>query len=68
MIDARHERLRKEKANHDVNVQCNIKYPIECKNKGTRHLSKQEIDEYILAVDKDSYLKSIGKFEMEGCN
>jgi len=68
MIDARHERLRKEKANHDVNVQCNIKYSIECKNKGSRYLTPDEMVEYIKATDKDEYLKSIGKFEMEECN
>jgi len=60
-------RLMKEKANYDVNVQCNIKYPIECKNKGSRYLTSDEMVEYIKATDKDEYLKSIGKFEMEDC-
>ena len=67
MVNARHEFLRKEKANHDVNVQCNIKYPMECKFKGSRNLTPTEMEQYIKAIDKDKYLESIGKFEMEEC-
>ena len=67
MVDARHERLRKEMANHNVNIQATIKYDKECTYKGSRYLTKSEINEYIKAVDKDEYLKSIGKFETEEC-
>jgi len=59
-------RLMKEKANYDVDKQC-TRYETECKDNGTRHLSKQEIYDYMKAYDKDKYLRSIGKFEMEMC-
>jgi len=69
MVDSRRERLRKEKANHDVNIQSTVKYNQKCIYKGTRHLSKQEVDVIIsLPISmQDDYLRSIGKFEMEGC-
>ena len=66
-LNANRIRLMKEKANYDLDVQCNIKYPIECKNKGNRHLTPTEMEQYINASNKDEYLKSIGKFEMEMC-
>jgi hypothetical protein len=67
-INATRQRLMKEKANHDIDVQCK-KYETKCKYIGSRYLTKQEID-YILNLPvnlQDDYLKSIGKFEMEGC-
>ena len=67
MVDANRMRLMKEKANHDVDKQCTTKYEQESKFKGIRHLSKQEMEEYIKSIDKDQYLRSIGKFSMEGC-
>jgi len=60
--------LMKEKANYDVDKQC-TKYETEYKDKGTRHLSKQEIG-FILQLPismQDDYLKKIGKYEMEMC-
>jgi len=66
-FDARRERLRKEKGAHDVFVQCTSKYEKECKYNGSRHLTPIEVNEYLNAYDKNKYLKSIGKFEMEVC-
>ena len=67
MVDATRERIRKEQGAYDTLKQSTVKYNQECTYKGTRHLSKQEVDDYILAVDKDKYLQSIGKFDMEEC-
>ena len=69
MVDSRHERLRKELANHNVNIQVTVKYDKQCTFKGTRHLTKQEIG-FILQLPismQDDYLKKIGKYEMEMC-
>ena len=66
-FDANHIRLMKEQATYDMNRQVTYKYPRECKSKGVRHLTPTEVLGYMAANDKDSYLKKIGKFEMEGC-
>ena len=67
-INANRIRMMKEKANYDVELQC-TRYETECKSKGSRHLSKQEIYHIIsLPVSlQDDYLRKIGKFEMEEC-
>jgi len=60
------ERRRKWLAQHDVNEMCK-KYSLESTYKGRRQLTQDEIDKYIKSPNKDEYLKSIGKFEMEVC-
>jgi hypothetical protein len=67
-FDYNRERIRKEQGAYDTLKQATVKYNSECKYNGSRHLTKEEINEYMKAVDKNKYLKSIGKFEMEECN
>ena len=66
-FNANRERLRKENDRHNTNYQVYHRYPRECKYNGCRHLTQDEMQQYINAVDKDLFLKSIGKYECEDC-
>lgn len=54
------ERRRKRLAQMEVINQC-TRYENECTYKGSKKLTKDEIEDYINAVDKTAYLKKIGK-------
>jgi phage pi2 protein 07 len=60
-FNSNRERMRKELDRKDTIYQCYVKYPKECKDNGSVKLTAEEMEEYINAVDKDDYLKKIGK-------
>lgn len=60
MVDARRERLRKEKANHDVDYQATTKYQQECKSTKQWVVPKELIEQYMACTDKNRFLQQYG--------
>lgn len=64
MQNARHERLRKEKANHDVEIQSTIKYNQECKSTKKYKIPPALVEEYLKCPDKDLFLLQYSECEV----
>jgi hypothetical protein len=65
-FDYNRERLRKEKANYDVEFQSTTKYQQESKSKKKYKIPLDKIQGYLNASDKNTYLLKYAKCEVIG--
>ena len=60
MVDANRERMRKERANHDVSYQATVKYQQESKSTKKWVVPKNLIEQYMTCLNKSEFLQQYG--------